>query len=681
MANRTLQVSFGGGEVSPEMYARFDDVKRQAGLAVCRNFMIKPHGAVENRAGTQFINSTKNQSKRSRLIPFTFSTTDTACIELGSGYFRFYINGQIFMDGGFPYEIGNPYNEADLFHIRYVQSADVLTLTHHNYQPMELRRISPFAWQLSAISFLPAIDAPLGISATPKVAGDIRYDYTVTSVKDDLSGGSTESSGGLSANCMGDLFETANTNTITWNSVTGADHYYVYKKRGGLYGYIGTTKSLSFVDDNIAPDMSKTPPLFDSDVLTASGKRPTAVSYYEQRRCFAGSLDEPQTFWATRSGTESDMAYSLPSRDDDRIAVRVAAREANSIQHILPLSNLMLLTSAAEWQVTGGNIITPSTISIRPQSYVGASHVTPVVVGNNALFCSARGGRVRELSYNWQAGGYVTGDICLRAAHLFDGDRVVDMAFQKNPYPVAWCVMESGKLLGLTYVPEQEVWAWHRHDTDGLFESCAVIPEGDEDVLYLLVQREVDGQTKRYIERMASRFIPSIKDSFFVDSGLTYDGSPATTFSGLEHLEGKTVSILADGSVEPQQVVTSGQIELDRPASVVHVGLPIEADLQTLPLSLQVDAALAQGRAKNINKVWIRVSQSSGIFAGPSVDRLTEVKQRTTEPYGTPANLKTDELSLVLTPDWSRNGTICIRQSDPLPLTIISLAADVALGG
>ena len=150
--------------------------------------------------------------------------------------------------------------------------------------------------------------------------------------------------------------------------------------------------------------------------------------------------------------------------------------------------------------------------------------------------------------------------------------------------------------------------------------------------------------------------------------------------SGLSHIEGKVVSILADGAVMPQATVTGGAVTLQRPATVVHVGLPYESDLQTLPLALQMEG-FGQGRVKNINEAWLRVVSSSGIFVGPTANKLVEAKQRTTEPYGSPPALKTDEIGIKLTPSWQANGQIYVRQSDPLPLTIVGLTLEIAIGG
>lgn len=858
MANfKTFQRSFAGGEVTPELFGRIDDAKYQSGLALCRNFITKPQGPAENRPGFRFVRAVKNPSVATRLIPFTYSTTQTMVIELGAGYFRFHTNGSTLLNpDGSVLEVANPYADYELFDIHYVQSADVLTLVHTNHPPSELRRHGPLDWRLTEISFAATISPPgqPTLSKNGTEEAQYTYSYVVTAVSED---GISESRQSVAAEIQSDLFASGSTITISWPAASGASRYNIYKMQGGVYGYIGQSNSTSIIDDNIAPDLGKTPPIYDSsfvsgrivsipvvnggigygsaetgggitsvavdtvgsnyedgdtitvddlsgsgctlklnvyrfdphfvtsvDVLTpgtlyrnpiftahsttgsgatfnaniapitnvepvlvledptgtgakispvfaggvlqrvdivdpgqnysnpivyfinaAGGSGavfgpievssdggggefgddffPGAVSYFEQRRCFAGTLSKPQNIWMTKSGTESNMSYSLPIKDDDRISFRVAAREANTIRHIVPLTQLLLLTSSAEWRVSSINsdAITPTTISVRPQSYVGASNVQPVIVNNTLIYGAARGGHARELAYNWQASGFITGDLSLRAPHLFDGYNIADMAYAQAPQPIVWFVSTSGKLLGLTYVPEQQVGAWHQHETEGAFESCTVVTEGDEDVLYCIIRRNIGSDVLRYVERMETRRIINLTDAFFVDCGATYEGEPATSISGLSHLEGKTVNILADGAVHNQRVVTGGQVQLEVAASKVHIGLPIVADLETLPVAAQLDNAFGQGRTKNINRAWIRVFNSSGIWLGPSENQLKEVKQRTTEPYGTPPSLQSREFDIMTTPNWGATGQVFVRQKDPLPLTIVSLTAEVSTGG
>jgi hypothetical protein len=772
MANvRSYTRAFSGGVMSPEMFGRIDDVKFQTGAAKLRNFISMPQGPAENRPGFSFVREVKDSTKRVRLIPFTYSTTQTMVIELGAGYIRFHTQGATLLSGGSPYEITNPYAEADLFDIHYVQSADIVTLVHPKYAPRELKRLGATNWTLTTTSFSAPIAAPTGVSSSryiPASAGvnaDTYNDmvYVVTAVAGD---GVSVSAASSTTTISNNIYVTGAYNTITWSAVTGASRYNVYKRLGGIFGYIGNTTGTSLIDDNITPDLGLTPPIYNS-YFGSTDNYPGAVSYFEQRRCFAGSINEPQKIWMTKSGTESDMSYGLPIRDDDRIEFRVAAREANTIRHIVPLTQLILLTGSAEWRVSSVNsdAITPTSISVRPQSYIGASNVQPSIINNSLVYVAARGGHIRELGYSWQSNGFITGDLSIRAAHLFDTYDISDMCFSKAPQPLIWFVSTSGNLLGLTYIPEQQIGAWHHHDTDGAFESCTCVAEGNEDVLYVVVRRLINGSYKRYVERMETRSITTIDKCFFVDSGATYNGTnttavtmtvtggttwgPADTLtitsssakftgtsdigdaiiltdsagilykltivgytsstvvtarvdktlptalrstatavwnfarnaiSGLSWLEGKTVSILADGAVHPQRVVTGGAVSLEVAANIVTIGLPYQSDLQTLPIALQIDG-FGQGRYKNINKAWLRVYQSSGIFVGPDANNLVEAKQRSTEPYGSPPALKSDEIMVMLTPTWAASGQVYIRQSDPLPLTIVGLTVEVAVGG
>jgi hypothetical protein len=311
---------------------------------------------------------------------------------------------------------------------------------------------------------------------------------------------------------------------------------------------------------------------------------------------------------------------------------------------------------------------------------MGASNVQPAVTGNSILYSQDRGAGIRELSYSWEAQTYRTVDASIMAPHLFSGYTISDLTFSRSPYQVLWVVRSDGVLLGLTYVPDQQVLGWHKHTTDGSFESVCVIAEGTEDVLYAVVNRTIGGNTKRYVERLHSRQFENQEDAFHVDSGLSYDGVPATVMSGLSHLEGKAVVALADGAVVKNLTVTSGAVTLPQSASVVHIGLPIEAKIRTLPVVVEVPGA-AQGRIKAVNKVWIRVYRSSGIFVGPNESRLAEHRQRTSEVYGAAPALKTDEIEIVLPTEWSSGGQVYVVHNDPLPMTVVSMSAEVAIGG
>jgi hypothetical protein len=378
MANiRTLARSFAGGEITPELYGRLDLAKFQTGLATCRNFIVLPHGPAQNRPGFEFIRATKNSAAVSRLIPFSYNNDQTFAIEIGAGYFRWHTNGATLLAGSpaayngatayaigdlcssggvsyyciaattgnappnasywyaLPatgeYEIPNPYAAADLMDIHFVQSADVLTLVHPSYAPRELRRYGATNWRLATITFGAPTNVPTSVTAVATVGtGTDEFQYVVTTINTDNLEESVAST--ASTVITNDLSTAGNYNTITWTApATGTPiRYNVYKLSNGLYGYIGQAGGTSFKDDNILADISQTPPINES-VFAGAGEYPGAVSYYEQRRWLAGSSNKPQNMWSTRSGTESNMSYSIPVRSDDRIAFRIAAREARPI--------------------------------------------------------------------------------------------------------------------------------------------------------------------------------------------------------------------------------------------------------------------------------------------------------------------------------------------------------------
>ena len=433
-----------------------------------------------------------------------------------------------------------------------------------------------------------------------------------------------------------------------------------------------------FRDDNIAADMGVTIPRRDTE-FAAAGNYPRAVTYFEGRRVFAGTDNDRQTLWATKSGTESDISYHVPVVADDRIKFQIAAREATTIRHIVPIGALLLLSNSTEWRASSvdGDAMTPLNISVRPQSFVGANNVQPIVVNNIVVFCSNRGGHVREMGYTNEQQGYMTGDLSLRASHLFDDYEISDLAYAKAPHPVLWFISSSGRLIGLSYVPEERVTAWHWHDTGGTdaFESCAVVAEGLEDRLYVVTRRTIGGVTKRYVERMQLFSVTTLASTVRMDAAKTYSGSgPYQTLGDLQHLAGRTVSILADGKIHPQrQVSAGGVLTLDYTASVVHVGLPYTAELQTLPVTMQIDG-FAQGRTKNIGRAWLRLFESHGFQIGPNENNLTD------GPAPASGALQSQEVPVMSTPSWQNDGTVLIRQSNPVPLTIVGMTLEVGMG-
>ena len=740
---KTLLRSFAGGEITPELFGRFELTKYQTGLRRARNFITLPHGPAVRRPGTKYVLQAKDSTRRVRLIPFSFSADETLVLEFGHLYVRFHTNGQTVLGNpvavtsvvgntvntaaphSFPpggqVNVGGafflvtptggssftttglrgepaapppgsttaslvfvhttPYTESDLFDLHYAQSNDVLTLVHPNHPARTFARTGPLTWVLTDISFAPGLATPGGVGVAPTIAVSTNLSpqgYAVTALAAD---GVTESLPSAVVTTSNNLTLAGNYNTISWSAVGGAARYNIYKRRGGVLAYMGQTTGLSTIDDNITADSTKVPPENLYNFNNAAGEYPSAISYHEQRKWFGGTRNNPQTVYATRNGTENNLTSSLPSQADDGIRYRLAAQQQNQIRHLVPLSDLMALTASAEWRIFSDNepSITPTSFTAKPMGYSGANNVQPIVTSGSILYVQAQGARLRELAYNETS--YRSVDMSIMAPHLFNGFQVVDLAYARAPEQLCWAVRDDGKMLGLTYVPEQQVYGWHQHDTDGFFESACTVAEGAEDALYVVVRRTIDGTQVRYIERLQSRLFGAQANAQFVDACLTYDGAPTTTISGLHHLEGKTVQILADGAVHPQREVVNGQITLLHAASKVHIGLGYVSDFITLPLAMEGMQAAGQGTYKNVLRAHLRVTDTSLFKVGTTFEKLTPNRSRAvSDPYDSAPALKTGEYNVQIDGDWNTDASVCVRQDQPLPLTITALTLDVEFG-
>lgn len=503
------------------------------------------------------------------------------------------------------YTITTPYLEAHLPDLRFVQSADVVTIVHPSYAPRELARTAHTSWTLTVVDYTPVVARPTNGTAVGTPGGNT-YKYRVTAVTEEgeeslvgyaatvgiiaatqanpceiqtaaahlyepgdeirilAVGGMTELNGltfvvaavtavdkftlqginstGYGAYTAGGTTEATRIKTVNkaapapttpitvaWTVVSGAASYNIYQNVNGVYGYLGNAISgaagASFSDIGVDPDTLDAPPNARNP-FDGVDKYPAAISYYQQRTIAGGSNDSPETAYGSRTSRFKNFTNSSPIQDDDAITFTLAGREVNAIKHLLDLGRLIIFTGGGEHIINGDTdgVLTPTAINQRQYSYNGSGRLRPLVVGNNAVYAQARGSVIRDLQFD-DVNGYSNSDLTIFSAHLFDKYTLADWAFQQIPHSTVWCVRSDGVLLGMTYVKEQQLIAWHRHDVqDGYYENVCCVPEGNEDALYAVVRRVVDGRTVRYVERMASRQISDIADLIPCDSSLIYDG-------------------------------------------------------------------------------------------------------------------------------------------------------------
>lgn len=521
---------------------------------------------------------------------------------------------------------------------------------------------------------------PTGVSALIRKGIEARYKVAAISAD-------TGEEGLPSApfSILNDMLYAGNRNTLTWDAVPGAGSYAIYRNDNGRYGYIGTSDMTTFTDENITPDLANGPQSAENPFM-GSENYPACVTFFEQRLAMGGTKKNPAGVWLGQSANYENFASSEPVRASDAITFRIRSKEKNQIRALIETRGLGVFSSAAEFVVSGGSedVLTPASVVIKKQGNRGSSSVQPIAVGDVMLFAQARGGVVRDFSYEFANDAFVGRDLTVMARHLFEGGRkIVGWAYAQSPHSIIWTILDNGACISLTYMREHDVWAWTRHETDGVFEAVNVVPEGDEDVPYFVIRRTVNGQTMRYIERMRPRQFETVADAFFVDSGLTYTGPAVTALTGLHHLEGATVAALADGNVIRDLTVSKGSVVLPIAASKVHVGLPYEAMMKTLDIDIGNVQGLGstQSRQKSIAAITLRLEKTRGIWAGPAENRLTELKQREYEHWDEAIRLATGDIEMTPTPDWTRGGTMVIKQTDPLPMTVLAIMPDLRVGG
>lgn len=452
---------------------------------------------------------------------------------------------------------------------------------------------------------------------------------------------------------------------------------------GGRPGYVGTAKQSAdgpdvyeFSDGNVTATAGETPPKYEDPF--PSGDYPGVVSFYEQRLVFASSPNRPQTLWMSKTGDYENFAVYDPKTDECSVEMTLASSEVSQGLWLVALRSLILGTSSMEWEITStSGAFTAKTAKASAQSYTGSKAMAAIVAGNAVMHVVRSGSQVRYLKYDFSSDSYGGSDLTIMASHLFEKYRISDWTYQQSPDSIIWVVREDGTLAGLTFQAEHEVYAWHRTETAGRFKAICTIPTTRDDALFTVVERGgrflMERQAEEYIEGDYSRFV-------FLDSAMVYDepGRPVKTLRGLDHLEGMTVGILAGGAVEARQVVRGGAVTLEEESALAIVGLPYQADLETMPIELNGDTGATVGRKKYINEANIFFHRTANALAGPSFDQVEDIKWRDGDtPMGTAPRAKSGVFTQTLSSVAENVATVCVRSDTPTPMTVLAIAPGV----
>ena len=636
---KITQYSFTAGEIAPSLAARTDVGKYSIALAALKNGFVHVTGGVSNRAGLEFVCEVKDSSKATRVVPFTFNTEQTYVIEAGEKYFRYIQNGGQIVNNNSIVETGTPFTSAQLFSLKYAQTADVLTLCNQEHTPQELSRNSNTNWTIEDVVIEPSIATPVNISAikTGSSSSSTKtYRYKITAIKDNTYEESIPSA--VSNDVIASVeagWLVGEKIILSWGAVAGAVEYNIYKEINGVFAYAGVTSNTSFEDNNIDPDLTTCVPIYKNPFV-GEGNFPACVNYFQQRIMFANTKNKPNFLYSSQTALFNNFNTQRPLIATNAVTTKLYDGKMNAIKDLVSTDDLVVLAADAEWRVNGADGIfqaTPVPVA-KKQSSWGSSDLMPIYSGDMILFVSSGKNKIRDLEYNYAFDKYKGNDLTYLANHLFKRKRIIDWAYSKEPDSIIWCVMSDGTLNGLTYNPEQQILGWHHHETDGKFESVTVVREGYEDIPYFVIKRNINGTVKRYIERMKSRIIDNAKDGFFVDCGLAYNAYENTTDNllTLSALTG-SITLTAASSIFTASMVGNtvntidesgvivGQAKITTFTNATHVTATVEKDFESLTFEgkywgVQVDAL---GGLNHLEGKEVIILADGGVIEGKTV--------------------------------------------------------------
>lgn len=709
-----VQTNFTAGELSPRLYGRVDVARYQNGAKLIENAFPTIHGGVKRRPGTRFVAATKHSDKFARLIPFVFSRDQAYVLEFGDLYMRVFKDGlQVESSPGVPFELVTPYTEAMLDDLDYVQGADTMFIAHPSVPIYRLRREDHDDWSLSAAPFVvtpfdeigiaPATTLTLsaltvgagrtftagaasflasdvgreiwsaaglaeitGFTSTTVVTAEIKVAFSASPI----ASGDWQIKNSPQTTCTASAVGpvgAAITLTLGAAGWRASDVGSFVKINGGLCLITGFTSD-TIVNAEVKQVLSSTTAApanswsLESPVWNAIDGYPRTVTLYEQRLVAAGSPGYPQTVWMSHIG--ESLNFELGTRDDDAMSFTISSDQINPIVHMAQVKTLIALTYGGEFALYGGveRPITPTNIQVKNQSVYGCNNIRPVRIGNELFFVQRANRKIRALAYKAESDTYGSPDLSVLAEHITESG-ILDMAYQQEPESILWTVRADGLLATMTIDRDQDVVGWARQTTDGYFESTASIPTADSEQVWVIVNRTIGGVEKRYIEYF--------DDSLNTDSTITGTSGPgAATWSGLGHLEGETVDVVADGVVMAQATVTGGEITIARDAFEIEIGLHYKTRIELLTPEAQTGTGSAQGNSMRTHEASVRYLQSYG----GTVNGQEIQSRRFDQPVlDQPAPLL-DGVKRVEKLGWERGeDAIVLEQDQPLPFHILSV--------
>lgn len=712
------------------MYSRVDLQQYYAACKSILNMFVFPQGGATRRPGTKYLGPTKYSDKKAILIPFIFSTEQAYVLEFGDLYFRVWANGGLVFDGTETITNGS-FTSAGTGWTEVIGTYS--TISYAGGDKVTLESKPPITQTLSSAAVLSQTYTPivaaetlyisfniLSNSTIPRTPGSPGIEFIYNQVRiyyyDSLDAQISYEDLWL------DVYPTFNTSgvfNVSSITPTGAVKYKLEITSSSTYGgeskievtdiSIKRSTGGSFVDETTpytettvnqlqfcqsADELYLALPTYKPNKVVRSSdvdweisditftsppatwtylNGPRAVSFFEQRLCWAGPPDAPRTIYCSKSGDFFNLTTGTEA--DDAIIAILTDNEVNALRWLYPRNTLLVGSSSGVGSFgsnTNYDPITPTNIKYNPESSDRSGNLPPKRVGNSIIASDLYSKHMVAINYNENL-EMVTENLMILAEHLTADTTIIDYAFQQVPYHILWCVLSDGTMVAVTMLQTEGVLAWTRHETDGRFESICVIPSSSgagDDELWCIVARDLPSGTTRSVEYFTQQFDVNtstpLANKVFLDSSITTTfESPVTVISGIDHLEGLEVYVLADGLTQGPFTVSSGSITLTTAASIVTVGLAYSSEVEPINYNGGGVFGTAEGRLKKISEITLQLYKTGEFEAGTSTKQYTH--QKDLPPFTGPFRIAD------WPGDWGMETNVKITQSKPLPLTVLSI--------
>lgn len=731
-----IRTNFTAGELSTLINSRTQFQRYFNGSEILENWVVLAQGPIFRRKGFRFIGEVKDSTKKTRIIPFEFSTVQTYAIELGAGYLRFFsAQGQVLDNSSNILEISNPYSENELFDIKFVQDSDVIYMAHPNHPIQKLIRVASNDFTLNPVDLVkgPYIDENIISTDEVRLTGGVWTEGSTLTLT--ASGGHTP----FTSDHVGGLWKV--------RSGTGIAHV-------KITGFTSSTV-VTVVAQNDVPQSLHNTASFNWSEGEFSNARgfAGAITFHEQRMVLAGSIYAPQKVWFSKSNADYEN-FEVGTNADDPFLITIASQRGDPIRWLFSDQALFVGTAGSIFRIISSRnspALAPDDIDAKRQISYGCSSIQPELVGQSPIYMQKNNKTARLITFDIDSDKYKAVDITIDSDHITDGG-ITSFEYQQIPLSSLWTVRTDGQIARLTLEQDQQVQAWSRYVTQGNFESVAIVSDAeDNDEIYTIVKRTINGVVKRFVEVQEPNYEVDNLNRFYVDSGLTYNGTQSSTITisgdtftadsstfesgdigkeihqligkgrakitgftdsqnvtvsiietfssatllpnewaiaiknitGLGHLEGETVTINSDGATVPNKTVSSGAIEIDNAGSIIHVGLSYSSKQKNMPiesLALSGIIGTSQHKIKRIDSVVIRFDKTLG---GKIIDfnnNETPITARSlVDNMNEVPDLNSGDEEIILGTGWDRLGQIEIIQDGPQPMTIKSITYKVTI--